>query len=267
MDLSGLRCGIVTIAAALLVAGCAVTATNPADPWEGFNRKVFAFNDALDRYAIKPAAEGYRAVTPLPARTNVANFFGNLDDLWIGANNLMQGKGHEGMSDLGRFLINSTIGILGFFDVASELGIEKHDEDFGQTLGWWGVNGGPYLVLPFFGPRTVRDTGGLIVDSLTSPVSRVDDIPVRNSMKGLRVISDRTLLLGAEKTLEEATLDKYSYLRDFYLQRRRNLIFDGNPPDDEDETFSALENLNVSAIGFAASRQMLLIGVGRTPAQ
>lgn len=244
----------------VMLAGCAATIPNPIDPLEGLNRKVFAFNEKLDAYALKPVAEGYRFVTPLPARSNVGNFFGNFGDLWVGANNLMQGKGSEGLVDLGRFFVNSTIGILGFFDVASELGLEKHDEDFGQTLGRWGMVGGPYLVLPFFGPRTLRDAGGLVVDSVASPTYWVSEVPVRNALKGLQVVSDRSFLLGAERTLEEASIDKYAYLRDFYLQRRRSLIFDGNPPEDQDETFSHLEDLKLSATGFPELRNMPFVG-------
>jgi phospholipid-binding lipoprotein MlaA len=243
----------------LLLAGCASMSNNPADPWEGFNRKVYAFNDTLDTYALKPVAEGYQNVTPLPARTNIANFFGNIEDVWIGVNNLLQGKGRDGFEDFGRFVINSTVGILGFFDIASEIGLEKHEEDFGQTLGKWGVDSGPYLVLPFFGPRTVRDSGGLVIDTLASPTSHVDSVAVRNSLAGVHAVSDRAQLLGAEKTLDEAALDKYSYVRDFYLQRRKNLIFDGRPPRDEEDDYSALEGLKLSAVGYPASRQFLLL--------
>lgn len=257
--------GPTMLIGAMLLSGCATTASNNADPWEGFNRKVFAFNDALDSYALKPLAQGYQKVTPLPARTNVANFFGNVEDVWIGANNLLQGKGTDALNDFGRFLINSTVGILGFFDVASELGLEKHEEDFGQTLGKWGVGSGPYLVLPFFGPRTVRDAGGLAVDLFTSPISQIEEIPVRNSVRGVQVVSDRSLLLGAEETLEEAAIDKYTYVRSFYLQRRKSLILDGKVPREVDEDAMApLEALKISSVGYPVSRQLLLVSINET---
>lgn len=220
----------------LLLSGCASTGAHPDDPWEGINRKTFAFNDTLDAYALKPVAEGYRASVPLPARTNASNFFGNLEDVWTGFNNLLQGKPKDGASDFGRFAINSTVGILGFFDVASELGLEKHDEDFGQTLGRWGVGAGPYVVLPVLGPSTLRDTSGMVVDRLAfNPDSSVESVPARNAATGLKVIGARTLLLGAESTLSEAALDKYNYLRGFYLKRRQSQVFDGRPPREDDD--------------------------------
>jgi len=227
------------VGAALVVsmlAGCA-TSGNPKDPLEGFNRAMFAFNDALDAVAIKPVAQGYEAVMPAPLRTGVTNFFANIADLFIGINNLLQGKPEQALSDLGRVVINSTIGILGLFDVASEAGLEKHEEDFGQTFGRWGVGDGAYLVLPFFGPRTVRDTVGLALDVKTDPVAHLSDVATRNSLLALRLIDNRADLLPADKVIEQAALDKYSYVRDGYLQRRRNLIYDGNPPrslDNED---------------------------------
>jgi len=227
------------VGAALVVsmlAGCA-TSGNPKDPLEGFNRAMFAFNDALDAVAIKPVAQGYEAVMPAPLRTGVTNFFANIADLFIGINNLLQGKPEQALSDLGRVVINSTIGILGLFDVASEAGLEKHEEDFGQTFGRWGVGDGAYLVLPFFGPRTVRDTAGLALDVKTDPVAHLSDVATRNSLLALRLIDNRADLLPADKVIEQAALDKYSYVRDGYLQRRRSLIYDGNPPrslDNED---------------------------------
>jgi phospholipid-binding lipoprotein MlaA len=227
------------VGAALVVsmlAGCA-TSGNPKDPLEGFNRAMFAFNDALDAVVIKPVAQGYEAVMPAPLRTGVTNFFANIADLFIGINNLLQGKPEQALSDLGRVVINSTIGILGLFDVASEAGLEKHEEDFGQTFGRWGVGDGAYLVLPFFGPRTVRDTVGLALDVKTDPVAHLSDVATRNSLLALRLIDNRADLLPADKVIEQAALDKYSYVRDGYLQRRRSLIYDGNPPrslDNED---------------------------------
>lgn len=214
---------------ATMLAGCA-TSGNPKDPLEGFNRAMFAFNDGLDTVLIKPVAKGYDAVLPAPVRTGVTNFFGNIADLFIGINNLLQGKPDQAFSDFGRVIINSTIGILGLFDVATEAGLEKHEEDFGQTFGRWGVGDGAYVVIPFFGPRTVRDTVGLVLDVKTDPVANLGDVSTRNSLLALRLIDNRADLLPADKVIEQAALDKYSYVRDGYLQRRRNLIHDGNPP-------------------------------------
>ncbi|MEC5396776.1 MlaA family lipoprotein [Uliginosibacterium sp. H1] len=208
---------------------------DPRDPWEKFNRGVYAFNDAADTYVLKPVAETYVAVTPLPARTWVANFLGNFGDTWIAFNNLLQGKFGDAASDVGRILVNSTVGILGTFDVASEMGLEKHDEDFGQTLAVWGVGGGPFVEVPLFGPRTLRDGAALFVDKYVDPFRIIDRVAVRNTMAGMQIVSDRSFLLGAETVLDNAALDKYAYRRDFYLKRRTYLIYDGNPPRDDEE--------------------------------
>lgn len=212
-----------------LLTGCA-SSGNPKDPIEGFNRAMFAFNEGLDTAILKPVATGYEAVLPSPIRTGVTNFFGNIDDLFIGVNNLLQGKVPEAFSDLGRVVINTTIGLLGVLDVASEAGLEKHDEDFGQTFGRWGVGNGAYVVIPLFGPRTVRDTVGLVLDVAADPVANHEPTRVRDAALVLRLVNDRAILLPADKVIEEAALDKYSYMRDAYLQRRRNQIHDGNPP-------------------------------------
>lgn len=223
--------------AAGLLGGCATTG-NPKDPIEGFNRAMFGFNEGLDKVIIKPVAKGYDAVLPQPVQTGVANFFSNIADVFIGVNNLLQGKPIQAVSDGGRFLVNTTIGIVGIFDPASHLGLEKHDEDFGQTFGRWGVGDGAYIVLPVFGPRTARDTVGLGFDVYADPVANVSHVPTRNTLLVVRTISDRADLLKADKIIEEAALDKYSYIRDAYLQRRRSLIYDGNPPKQKDESAS-----------------------------
>ncbi|MGB4766836.1 MAG: VacJ family lipoprotein [Rugosibacter sp.] len=215
---------------AFLTAGCASSTGGNKDPLEGFNRAMFAFNDGVDQVVLKPVATGYDAVLPTPVRTGVTNFFGNIADVFIGINNLLQGKVSDGAGDLGRVAVNSTLGLLGVFDVASNMGIEKHEEDFGQTFGRWGADSGAFVVVPFFGPRTVRDTAGLVLDVATDPVSYVDHVPTRNTMAGIRLVDDRANLLPADKVIAEAALDKYSYIRDAYLQRRRSLIYDGNAP-------------------------------------
>lgn len=222
------RALLACVAGAVLAAGCA--STNPQDPLEGFNRGVFAFNEAADKVVIKPLAQGYDAVVPLPGKVVVSNFFANVGDPWIAVNNLLQGKPKEALSDLGRFLINTTIGILGTFDVATEMGLEKHNEDAGQTFGRWGVGEGAYVVWPIIGPRTVRDSVGFVVDGYADPVWYVSDVSTRNSLAGLRFVNTRAQLLPLDKTVSEAALDKYAYVRNAYLQRRRSLIFDGNPP-------------------------------------
>lgn len=219
---------------ALALCGTVVAEENPRDPYEGFNRSMFAVNEAVDKFTAKPVAQAYDMVTPLPVKAGVGNFFGNVGDLWIGANSALQGKFSDAGVDFGRLLINSTVGIFGFFDVASELGLEKHEEDFGQTMAVWGVGDGGYMFWPFIGPRTVRDTAGWVVDSYADPVWRVRPIATRNSLVALRFVDIRASLLPAEKVVDEAALDKYAYIRDAYLQRRRNQIFDGRPPRIED---------------------------------
>ncbi len=221
-------------AAVLLLSACASTG-NPRDPLEGFNRAMFSLNDGLDAAAIRPAAKAYEAVVPGMARRGVSNFFANIGDVFIAANDVLQGKLPDAINDVGRVLVNSTLGVVGLRDVASELGVEKHDEDFGQTLGAWGVGEGPYVVLPFFGPRTLRDSFGLALDLAVDPVSNMTPVPDRNVLLVTRVLSERAGRFAADKILDEAALDRYSYVRNAYLQRRRNLVFDGNAPRNRDD--------------------------------
>lgn len=221
----------ITLALTILCTGCA-TARNPDDPLEPLNRKVFQFNEAVDKAVTRPVAQGYRAVVPPPVRGGITNFFGNFRDVTTAVNNLLQLKVPRAASDLGRIAINSTLGILGFFDVASRLGLEKHDEDFGQTLGHWGVQPGPYLMLPLLGPSTARDTVGLIGDYFTDPEFYLfNSSPESYIVFGVRVINLRANLLAVEGVLDQAGLDRYAFLRDAYLQRRRNQVYDGNPPE------------------------------------
>jgi phospholipid-binding lipoprotein MlaA len=219
----------VACVAASLSAGA-----SERDPYEGFNRTMFAVNEAIDDVLARPLAKAYDAAVPLPMKASVGNFFGNVGDLWIGANDLLQGKPANAGVDFGRLLINSTVGILGLFDVASELGLEKHDEDFGQTLATWGYQDSAYVFLPVLGPRTVRDTAGVVVDLAVDPVGHSRPISARNSMRALRFVDLRASLLPADKVIEEAALDKYAYIRDGYIQRRRGQIYDGNAPRLED---------------------------------
>jgi phospholipid-binding lipoprotein MlaA len=218
------------LALALAAAGCASTSADPRDPLEGVNRAMFVFNEAVDENALQPAARLYRNVTPSGLRDGVRNFFGNLDDLYIGANNLLQGKVEQAMSDLMRVAVNTTLGLFGVLDLASDMGLEKHNEDFGQTLARWGVGDGPYLVLPLLGPSTLRDTAALPVDWEGDPVYWHTPVDERNALTVARTIARRADLLGASRTLEEAALDRYVFLREAYLQRRRSQIHDGRPP-------------------------------------
>ncbi len=250
--------------AASMLAGCA-TSGNPKDPIEGFNRAMFAFNEGLDSAIVKPVATGYDAALPSPVRTGVTNFFGNIADVFIGVNNLLQGKVPEAFSDFGRVAINTTIGLLGVLDVASDAGLEKHEEDFGQTFGRWGVGNGAYVVLPVFGPRTARDTVGLILDLKADPVANMDPVRNRNALIVLRVVNDRANLLPADKVIEEAALDKYSYLRDAYLQRRRNLIHDGNPPREVEADAEQVERPVVAEAEVPADAAPVLVARTESP--
>lgn len=230
--------GLVRSAAALVLglglSACATTGGHPKDPLEPLNRATFQFNEQADRFVIRPVAQVYDYV-PLPVKTVVGNFFGNLGDVWIGVNNLLQGKFVDGLSDGGRLLVNSTVGIFGIFDIATELGLEKHDEDLGQTLGRWGVADGPYLVLPLLGPSNLRDTAGLVGDLRIDPIWTIEDMGERNRLTALRFINRRAQLLGADTTAEQAALDKYGYMRSFYIQYRRSQVYDGRPPREKDE--------------------------------
>jgi phospholipid-binding lipoprotein MlaA len=224
------------IAGALMLTGSAMAQQPVNDPFEGFNRAMFSVNEGLDTVAVKPIAQAYDFVTPLPVRAGVGDFFGNIADVRNVLNNTLQGKLADAGTDLGRLLINSTIGIFGLFDVASELGIAKHDEDFGQTLAVWGWENSSFLFWPLVGPHTVRDTGGLIVDIYTDPTwyTLNKSVATRNSLVALRFVDVRASLLPSDKVVDEAALDKYAYVRDAYLQRRRSQIFDGSPPRLED---------------------------------
>lgn len=224
----------VAMLASLLAAGVVSADENPRDPYEGFNRRMYAVHETLDAALLKPVATGYDRAVPLPVKAGAGNFFSNIGEAWTGANNLLQGKPGDAGGDLARLLVNSTLGIFGLFDVASELGLEKHDEDFGQTLAVWGVGSGGYLFWPLIGPRTVRDTAGFAADVMVDPVGHLDSIRVRNSLRAVRLVDVRAGLLPADKVVDEAALDKYAYIRDAYLQRRNNQIYDGRPPRHDD---------------------------------
>jgi phospholipid-binding lipoprotein MlaA len=213
------------------LAGCATTGEgDPRDPLEGLNRGVYKFNEKVDDLVARPVAEVYDDFVPREVRDRVRNFFGNLADPFIGVNNLLQGKATEAFDDWSRFLLNTTFGLLGIHDVATDLGLEKHNEDFGQTFGRWGAGTGPYLVLPIFGSSNLRDGVGLAADMVTDPLGEVSPNRARNTLVAARAVQTRADLLGAGRVLEQAALDKYVFQRDAYLQRRRSLVYDGRPP-------------------------------------
>ncbi|ACK53658.1 MULTISPECIES: VacJ family lipoprotein [Thauera] len=263
------RAGLVAAAlSAALATGCATTA-NPDDPLEGYNRAMFGFNEQVDKVVIKPAAQVYEAVLPHPVRTGVGNVLGNLGDPWVALNNLLQGKVAEGMGDLMRFALNSTWGLLGLLDVAGEAGLPKHDEDLGQTLGRWGVGEGAYIVLPFFGPRTVRDAVALPADFIANEPFSIDHVATRNTVLGTRVVHLRSTLLGADRTLEEAALDRYVFVRDFYLEQRRYKVSDGRQErvyEDFDEQSAAPPGGDVDTAAASAVGNLEHADIGASPA-
>lgn len=229
---------LLAIALLALASGCASTGGAPPqkDPWERFNRGTHEFNDGLDRLLLKPAAQAYVEGVPGFAQEGVSNFFANVADVGTGLNNLLQGKFADGASDLARFAVNTVVGIGGLWDVASPMGLEKHDEDFGQTLGRWGVPSGPYLVLPVFGPSTLRDAPARFVEPSLYYNGEIADTAVRGGVAVVNVLQVRAGLLKAERILDEAALDRYTFTRDAWLQRRRHHVYDGRPPrDPEDE--------------------------------
>ncbi len=230
---------VALVLSTALLSGCA-TNGDPRDPIEPFNRAMYTFNDAVDKAVMKPVATGYKEVLPSPVRTAVGNFFSNLDDFLVVINDLLQFKFEQALSDFGRVFWNSTVGIAGLIDVATPMDMPKHNEDFGQTFGRWGIGSGPYIVLPFLGPSSVRDGVGTVVSYHLDPVYQHNNVAERNSAVVLRAVDKRASLLGTETILETAALDPYVFMRDAYLERRRNLVYDGNPPpEDDDDTPAA----------------------------
>lgn len=217
------------------LAGCATTGTDPRDPWEGFNRGTQKFNDGVDDYFLNPVARGYQWVTPSFVDRGVTNFFSNVEDIGVTINDFLQVKLKQGGSDSVRFLINSTLGIGGLFDVATELDFEKHDEDFGQTLGAWGVPFGPYLVLPFLGPSSPRNAVGLAGDAAMNPTFYINEAAITWGLTGLKLIDLKADTLSAYRISEEAAIDRYEFLRNAFIQRREYLVHDGNMPLEEEE--------------------------------
>jgi len=223
----------VPAALALAVGGCAsFRAAAPGDPLEPVNRGIHSFNSTFDHYLIRPIAKAYDRTLPPPVKQGVSNVLQNATDLQSAVNSALQGKASKAGDDLGRFLINTTFGVGGLFDHATSLGIERGNEDFGQTLGHWGLGPGPYLILPFLGPTTVRDLGGRMVDSQLDPIGYVSPVQARNTLQALRVIDTRVSLFPFDQLLSQAALDRYTFTRSAYLQRRQSLVLDGKRSKD-----------------------------------
>ncbi|MEO5844060.1 MAG: VacJ family lipoprotein [Caldimonas sp.] len=244
--------GLAVLAAAL--AGCTTLRESRGgpgqrlDPWENWNRKVFNFNEDVDKAVLKPVATVYADVVPQPVRRGVSNFFSNFADAWSAINNMLQGKFEAGFEDATRVGVNTLFGLFGILDVASEMGLEHHYEDFGQTLGRYGVGAGAYLVLPILGPSSVRDAAVQPLDRLASPPAFFDGTKTQIGFSLLQIINTRASLLGATRVIDDISLDKYTFVRDAYLQRRRSLVFDGDAP----ETPAAPEAAASAAAGAAA---------------
>lgn len=224
-------CGCLAVL--LLQACAAVPYPDPRDPMESFNRGVFSFNDKLDRAVLKPVATVYQDATPYWARKGVTNFFNNLEDAWSVVNNTLQLRGQDATDSFGRFVINSTLGLAGVMDVASGVGLDRHTANFGLTLGRWGVKPGPYIVLPVLGPSTLREVVALPIDYNASLVNSISDTGTRDGLSVLSVVDTRAQFLQAGQVLDQAALDPYSFIREGYLQRRRNQVYDGNPPEED----------------------------------
>lgn len=231
---------LLPLLAALTLSGCVSSGTaappearSPADPWEPMNRRIDAFNRTLDKVTLKPVAKGYQAILPAFARRGISNFYDNLLEPRTAINNLLQGKPRAAFGDLVRFLMNSSLGLLGILDIGTELGLEQHDEDFGQTFAVWGAGDGPYVVIPFFGPHTLRDALLRPLDMASNPLYFYRNRSVRDKLTVLQVIDLRERLLRAEGFLEDST-DPYITIRESYLQNREYNVYDGDPPMDDD---------------------------------
>ncbi len=236
-SLSGLK-ALAFASVALVIQGCASTPAPRSDapvndPIEGFNRSMFGFNEKVDENVLKPVATGYKDVVPSPARTGVTNFHNNFEDAWSAVNSLLQLKLEHTASDTMRVLVNTTIGFGGLLDWGTALRLQRYNEDFGQTLGYWGVAEGPYVVWPFLGPSTARDSAALPVDLAVGPGLVIESTAIAISLSALNVVNTRANLLDSSALLDDIVLDKYIFVRDGFLQRRRSQVHDGNPPDSQ----------------------------------
>jgi phospholipid-binding lipoprotein MlaA len=223
------------LAAVLLLSACASTPGRPYDPFEASNRVMYAINDPLDKYFAKPIAQFYVDYVPSIIRTGVSNYFNNIDDLFSGINGLLQGKLDKAGDDFGRVLLNTGFGLAGLIDIASDAGIPRGEEDFGQTFGYWGIPQGPYLFIPLWGPSTVRDGTGSIMRYWWTPTQLIPDVAVRNVIYGIGAIDARARGLDATSLIEQASIDPYTFVRRSYLQRREYQVYDGKPPPEKEE--------------------------------
>ena len=223
------------LAAALLLSACASTPGRPYDPFEASNRVMYAINDPLDKYFAKPIAQFYVDYVPSIIRTGVSNYFNNIDDFFSAINGLLQGKLDKAGDDMGRVMLNTGFGLLGLIDIASDAGIPRGMEDFGQTFGYWGIPQGPYLFIPLWGPTTVRDGTGSILRYWYTPTQLIPDVAVRNVIYGIGAIDARAQALGATSLIEQASIDPYTFVRRAYLQRREYMVYDGKPPPEKEE--------------------------------
>ncbi|MEL4165671.1 MULTISPECIES: VacJ family lipoprotein [unclassified Pseudomonas] len=223
------RLAQLCLSAGVLLVPFAAQAATEEDPWESINRPIFKFNDTVDTYALKPLAQGYQYVTPQFLEDGIHNMFRNIGDVGNLANDVLQGKPAAAGVDTARLIFNTTFGLLGFFDVGTRMGLQRNDEDFGQTLGYWGLDSGPYVMLPLLGPSTLRDAPARFVDSYTTPYPYIDNVSVRNSIFGLNIVDTRASLLSAEKMV---TGDKYVFIRNAFLQNREFKVKDGQVVDD-----------------------------------
>ena len=231
----GMRLSILAIFTMLMMGCASGPATNPRDPWESYNRSMTAINEKVDAALLKPVATVYKNVTPPLVQTGVSNFFVNLGEPWTAFNALLQLKGEAAIETIMRFSVNTFFGLGGLLDIASEMGMERQRQDFGQTLGVWGVPSGPYFVLPVYGPSTVRDAAAFSIETAADPLTNQTNLTVKDTLMILRALDLRASLLRAGNVLQEAALDKYTFTRDIFLQRRDNLVFDGRDPPDPDE--------------------------------
>jgi phospholipid-binding lipoprotein MlaA len=235
-----LKKGIVcaAVATTAMLSGCAsLTSQEENDPLEYVNRGIYNFNEKADKYVLEPVAKGYQFVAPVVVDESITNFFSNLDDVVVFVNDVLQLKFNQALSDGGRFVVNTTVGLLGFVDMATDMGMPKHNEDFGQTLGAYGVGTGPYIVLPILGSSTLRDTVGIYGDSFVDPIQQLEDSDAMWTTIVLKGIDARADLITTKKIADQASLDPYEFRRSAYFQRRNYLIYDGNPPMDDEDIF------------------------------
>jgi len=231
----GRRLALALVAATALLAGCATTQSK-VDPFEPFNRTMFQVHEVVDGNVVKPVAEAYVKYTPEVIRTGISNFFSNIEDLFVGINNVLEGNGNRAGDDFGRVLLNSSFGLGGLFDLASMMGIERHNQDFGITFGKWGIPQGPYLFVPLVGPTTVRDGTGLAIRAYLGPTTYIfTNVPVRNVIWGVGAIDLRASVLNTESMVDQAALDRYRFIRNAYLRPRQYQVYDGKPPPEDEE--------------------------------